>query len=194
MEGGKPNPSYRRPDKRLKLTSPVIAPLPHLSLERPPPSRSPEMPQRPSGPPIPGFQYTRHIIPAAYPREYPGSTGSLDRSSSPFSSVGAANETREEKSRRIDEDGRRVLRDRLQAQRYAQDASGQAIKNQTLPSSPPLWLGAERWIRSDQKGAGNGVTLVVLHANGFHKEASQAYMDVCSLARLSVLHWNISSL
>jgi len=92
------------------------------------------------------YTVTTHIIPAAFPRV------------SPFVPLPPVpeNESRDERSARVEQYTSELLD--LQTQ-HAPDTSG---------SQPTvLWSVLNRYVRAD---SGTGLTLLLLHANGFHKE------------------------
>lgn len=97
------------------------------------------------------YTVTTHLIPAAFPR------------SSPFIPLPAfpAHETKDERAARIQRFTDELLS--LQAQ-YAPD---QSETQQTV-----LWNVLNRYVRKSIGGT-NGSTLLLLHANGLHKEVSR---------------------
>jgi hypothetical protein len=96
------------------------------------------------------YTVTTHLIPAAFPR------------SSPFVPLPPfpARETKEERAARIQRFTGELLS--LQAQ-HAPDQSG--------TQQPVLWSVLNRYVRKSIGGA-SGLTLLLLHANGLHKEVS----------------------
>lgn len=94
------------------------------------------------------YTVTTHLIPAAFPR------------ASPFIPVPASpeNESKEERSARVQLYASELLS--LQAQHEPGHSS-------TQPRV--LWSVVNRYVR---KGNGGGLTLLLLHANGLHKEVS----------------------
>ena len=124
--------------------------LPLLPLRAPPePLRYPTLPFPSRDHRFAGeYTVTTHLIPAAFPR------------SSPFVPVPAFNfpdhESRDERGARIELYKNELVS--LQSQ-HGPDHSG------TQPTV--LWTALNRYVR---KGNGGGLTLVLLHANGLHKE------------------------
>jgi len=132
-------------------------PLPSSSIPGPLlPLRSPPEPLRYPALPCPprhhrftsSYTVTAHLIPAAFPR------------SSPFVPLPTlpAHETKDERAARIQWFTRELLS--LQAQ-HVPDQSGM---QQTV-----LWSALNRYVRKSIEGA-SGLTLLLLHANGLHKE------------------------
>ena len=129
-------------------------PGPLLSLQSPPePLRYPALPCPPRHRRFAtSYTVTTHLIPAAFPR------------SSPFVPLPAfpAQENKDERTARIQRFTGELLS--LQA-RHAPDQSG---TQQTV-----LWSVLNRYVRkSTSIGGTRGSTLLLLHANGLHKEAS----------------------
>jgi hypothetical protein len=122
------------------------------------PLRSP--PETVLNPPLPcpprhhrftsSYTVTTHLIPAAFPR------------SSPFVPLPAfpTHETKDERAARI----QRFTGELLSLQ--AQHVPGQSGTQQTV-----LWSVLNRYVRKSIGGA-SGLTLLLLHANGLHKEVS----------------------
>ena len=143
-----------RPRVALPRADEQVPRIPLLPLQAPPePLRYPPLPC-PSRDHRFASEYTvtTHLIPAAFPR------------SSPFVPLPALpdyNESRDERSARVQRQTDEFLS--LQAQ-YGPDHSG------TQPSV--LWSVLNRYVR---KGNGGGLTLVLLHANGLHKEVGGYY-------------------
>jgi hypothetical protein len=95
------------------------------------------------------YTVTTHLIPAAFPR-------------SPFVPLPAlpVHETKDERAARIQRSTGELLS--LQAQHV----SGQSGRQQTV-----LWSALNRYVRKSIGGT-TGLTLLLLHANGLHKEVS----------------------
>ena len=98
------------------------------------------------------YTVTTHLIPAAFPR------------ATPFVPLPPVPE-RESKDER-----------RARLERYASETL--ALHTQHTPdkfeSQPTvLWTVLNRYVRAD---CGTGLTLLLLHANGFHKEVSKIYI------------------
>jgi hypothetical protein len=152
-------PKWTGPSQRPRpvVTNPAQArPL------RPPPSpKCPNtLPARPPTTYPEGFQSSRHIIPAAFPRTYRESTGNLKRGSNPFTKSPATGaENKEERNKRNLEEARECVRARFNAQPTNED-----------DTQPGLWIAGERWIRENSQRDGKGLTLVLSAANGFTKE------------------------
>lgn len=148
----------QRPTPFIPKTDEGITPL------SPPPSSTCSNPL-PSRKPIPspqGWASSRHIIPAAYPRTLAESTGTLERSSSPYTAApGAAGpgESSDERKKRNLGEAKACVRARLDAT----PTLGNEGSN--------LWLAGERWTRKEGD-SGSGLTLVVSAANGFTKEVA----------------------
>jgi hypothetical protein len=125
-------------------------PSPLLPLQSPPePLEFPALPCPPRDPQFTDtYTVTTHLIPAAFPR------------ASPFIPVPAlpVHESRAERSSRVQRYTSELLS--LQA-RNGPDHSG---KQPTV-----LWTVLNRYVRA---GSGGGLTLLVLHSNGLHKEVS----------------------
>lgn len=119
-------------------------------------------------------------MPAAYPRSLKESTGTLHRSSHPFTPArsssseqahtGAGESSDDRKKRQLAE-AKECIRQNLHATRQTSPKAGE----------PQLWLAAESWTRTRAKSKtdaseGDGVTLVVSAANGFTKEVSHPFV------------------
>jgi hypothetical protein len=154
--------SFPRPARLSAWPQPISRPIPTLSLGRPPASTPPSLPPRPAVAPLPrGWSRTDHIIPAAYPRTFHASTGNLRRESHPFRFEHAeGGATREERAQRAKAETIAALTKRYDASEVGCDDTDQK----------GLWLAGERWARDIPGDKGDGVTLVVTHANGFMKE------------------------
>ena len=141
---------------RPPQASPTLAsgsiPRPLLPLRPPPePLRYPPLPCPPRRHRFTSsYTVTTHLIPAAFPR------------SSPFVPLPPfpAHETKDERATRIQRFTDELLS--LQAQ-HVPDQSG---TQQTV-----LWSVLNRFVRKSI-GDANGLTLLLLHANGLHKEVS----------------------
>jgi hypothetical protein len=137
-----------RPRQPPRTTEPP--PVPLLPLGSPPePLRYPTLPCPPRDHRFStSYDVTTHIVPAAFPR------------SSPFVALPEfpGHETKDERAARIRRYTNELLA--LQAQ-HVPDGSG------TQPRV--LWSVLNRYVR---KGGGGGLTLLMLHANGLHKEVS----------------------
>lgn len=154
--------SYPRPSTPVKVPDPVSPRETLLPLSRPPSQTPPHLPPRPAlPPPPPGWTSTSHVVPAAYPRQFGASTGKLARESHPFrdtSATSSAGETSEGRRKRAAEETRLSLTARFDA--------GERV-GENREDQPGLWMAVERWRR---EGGGEGLTLVLTHANGFTKE------------------------
>jgi hypothetical protein len=143
-----------------------ITPIPLLPLRLPPePLRYPALPS-----PLRDHRFsatynvTTHIIPAAFPR------------STPFIAPPPAfpsHEIDDEREARIQRYTRELIS--LQAQ-YVPDSSG------TQPTV--LWNVLNRYVRH---GKGGGLTLLMLHANGMHKEVSVVLRQFCRISASGLL-------
>jgi hypothetical protein len=138
---------------QLEGANEQFSPIPLLPLRAPPePLRYPPLPCPPRDPRFASeYTVTTHLIPAAYPR------------SSPFVSVPAFklpdHESRDERGARI-----QLYKDELFS---LQDQHGPDHSGTQPQPTVPLWSVLNRYVR---KGNGGGLTLVLLHANGLHKE------------------------
>lgn len=180
----RPVHSYARPTSLTPRVDPISPGVRFVPLRPPPPSTPPPLPTRPPLAAPDGWIRTEHALPAAYPRTFVESTGSLVRESAPFalsssSSTGSTGvlggqgtiraeqeESKEDKKRRIMQEVKGAILQRLNATE-TYEGDGQ----------PGLWIAVERWARSLGKTGsssgqmeGEGVTLVLTHANGFTKE------------------------
>lgn len=156
--------SYPKPTTPSPFPYPLIAPPPYIPYRSaPPPTSLPRLPSRLSLPPLPpGWSRTTHIVPAAYPRQFAESSGTLVRESKPYQlEPPKQDETREERLARNEGEARECLRGRYDATRAQGDEEG-------------LYMAAERWVRDGSKG--EGVMLVVTHANGFTKEVRSSIL------------------
>jgi hypothetical protein len=96
------------------------------------------------------YTVTTHLIPAAFPR------------ASPFIPVPASpnNESKEERRARV--------------QLYASELLSHQAQHEpghSGPQSRVLWSVVNRYVR-EGNGGGSGLTLLLLHANGLHKEVN----------------------
>jgi len=144
--------------------APVVAkPAIPLPLRPPPTSKCPNtLPARGPTPSPQGFSSSRHIIPAAFPRTYRESTGTLERSSHPYTKTKIPREKGESKEER----GKRNLSEARECVIARFNATPTKEDDQTGSS---LWIAGERWIREGGRKEG-GLTLVLSAANGFTKE------------------------
>ncbi|KAI9632069.1 Alpha/beta hydrolase family-domain-containing protein [Dioszegia hungarica] len=159
------NPSYARPPQPSSVV-PVVPPPPYIPYTSPPTSSlpPPRLPDRPPIADVPaGWTRTSHIVPAAYPRRFNDSFGSLRRESKPFQlEPPKQGETKEERLARNEGEARECLRQRFDARGFENGAAGKG---------EGLFMAGERWRRDGASEGVEGVTLVVTHANGFHKES-----------------------
>lgn len=144
-----PRPSPALADEQIPSSS---IPGPLFPLQSPPePLRYPPLPCPPRHRHFTdSYTVTTHLIPAAFPR------------TSPFVPLPVipTHETKEERAARIQRFTGELLS--LQEQ-HAPDQSG---TQQTV-----LWSALNRYVRKSIEGAG-GLTLLLLHGNGLHKEVS----------------------
>lgn len=161
--------SYPRPTTLADRPRPICPGVSYTPLRTPPASPVPSLPARPEVAAPPGWTRSEHPLHAAYPRTFVESTGSLVRELAPFA-LGPApeGEDREAKKKRIMGEVKGAITQRLDAT-MTHEGDGQ----------PALWVAAERWSRANsdsnvdkQEGGrgGQGVSLVLTHANGFTKE------------------------
>ena len=158
---------------RPRVASRPNEPVPTISLL---PLRQPPEPLRHPSLPCPSrdhrfsseYTVTTHLIPAAFPR------------ASPFIPVPASpdNESKEERVARVQLYASELIS--LQAQ-HGPDHSG------TQPRV--LWNVVNRYVR---KGNGGGLTLLLLHANGLHKEVNIYLYLICGAGGFAVPHTNYS--
>lgn len=147
--------TYARPASALEWQT--ISPRLLRPLETPP--TMPPTPKLPS--PSRNLEFTSthtlttHIIPAAFPRSpsipIPG-----------FPQRQSANETKEARLKRASETTNALLETKKQLQWGEVD---NLPLNKTL-----LWLAVNRYARKEKAAGRQGVTLVMAHANGMHKE------------------------
>jgi len=154
-------PKWKGPSQ---CPAPVVAkPAIPLPLRPPPTSKCPNtLPARGPTPSPQGFISSRHIIPAAFPRTYRESTGTLERSSHPFTKT----KTPREKGESKEERGKRNLGEARECVLARFNATPTKEGDQT---GSGLWISGERWIREGGPKEG-GLTLVLSAANGFTKE------------------------
>lgn len=154
--------SYPRYTGAAYASAPLATRKALANIRAPDHSRAPPHPPRPPVPPPPsGFTRTLHAAPAAYPREFAESTGSLERSSHPFrSSAPPATESKEERNARIASEKDVCVGRRL----------GANPRQSASSSEPAQWVVAERWRRDVPSR--DGVTLVLTHACGLDKSVS----------------------
>jgi hypothetical protein len=152
--------SYGRPERVFKT-----APLPYelqplRSLHRPPVEDYPALPDRPDAVSIPGFAYTRHVAPAAYPRSIQHGVGKLRRESEPYGNVQShVGGSKEEKKAAISRAITTSSRYNRQATPMSEDEKAWGL---------PLYIAVDRWTRVQPVRGGR--SLVITHANGFNKE------------------------
>jgi len=158
---------------RPRVSSRANEQVPKISLLplRPPPEplRHPSLPCSSRDPRFANeYTVTAHLIPAAFPR------------ASPFIPVPASpdNESKEERGARVQLYASELLS--LQAQ-HGPDHSG------TQPRV--LWSVVNRYVRN---GDGGGLTLLLLHANGLHKEVSIYLYLIYGGSGFAVPHTNYS--
>jgi hypothetical protein len=152
-------PKWKGPSQ---CPTPVVAnPAIPRPLRPPPITKCPNtLPPRPSTPSPQGFSVSRHIIPAACPRTYRESTGTLERGSHPYTKARREQgESKEERGKRNLGEARECVRARFNATPTGEDEQ----------SGSGLWIAGERWIREEGREEG-GLTLVLSAANGFTKE------------------------
>ena len=150
----------------------------YLPLSRRPPQTPPRLPSRPPLPPPPtGWTSTSHVIPAAHPRIWAGTTGKLTRESHPFRTRPAPEkESSEERKVRAIKEAESCLTGRYDAD-----------KGVKVGDEPGLWMAGERWKRDapgtegEGEGEGEGLTLVFTHANGFTKEVCHLSVPIMLL-------------
>lgn len=148
----------------------VIPLLPLLSppaFQRIPAAR---LPARPDRQPLPGYTLTRHTFPGAYPRTAPGFVSydnKFSETDDPLGNVYSSNKG--ERLKLIDQAVTKVREVYLEAgARTVQD-----IENSEI-DEPVVQLAVNRFVRNDLLASpsdeSTGITLIVCHANGFHKE------------------------
>ena len=184
-------PSVRpvsRPSKLADITVPLVDLPVVLTPCRPPPQPSivPRLPPRPTkgqaredlG--VPGWTKWRGIIPAAYPRTFPGALGELNRESQPFGSE-LEGESKEQRNERCLEILKGILKRRLDAEdallearaKAPQDSPSDGTNGASEEAQEPLFVAAESWWRDG--ASGDGLTLVCAHALGMHKEVNRQF-------------------
>jgi hypothetical protein len=152
-------PKWKGPSQ---CPTPVVAkPAIPRRLRPPPITKCPNtLPPRPHTSSPRGFNVSRHIIPAAFPRTYRESIGTLERRSHPYTkSPREQGESKEERGKRNLGEARECVRARFNAIPTGEDEHG----------GSGLWIAGERWIRQGGREEG-GLTLVLSAANGFTKE------------------------
>jgi len=154
-------PKWKGPSQ---CPTPVVAkPAIPLPLRPPPTSKCPNtLPARGLTPSPQGFEVSRHIIPAAFPRTYRESTGTLERGSHPFTKTKIPREKGESKEER----GKRNLGEARECVIARFNVTPTEVDEE---SASGLWIAGERWIREGGHEEG-GLTLVLSAANGFTKE------------------------
>ncbi|KZS93027.1 hypothetical protein SISNIDRAFT_97404 [Sistotremastrum niveocremeum HHB9708] len=157
-------PSYSRPETVRPFVPIDIRPLHPI---QPGPARATPLPQLPFPPRQPRFsdayELSTHIVPAAFPR----------RATKPFEPI-ADEETREQRTARIkrvaeDLEKRDVDMDDGQRGRKVDDATLWNVWNRYRRKEKEGTKSSPGDRDGDRKGGG-GLTLIVLHANGFPKE------------------------
>jgi hypothetical protein len=145
---------------------PLLPLLPPPVTERSPAAR---LPSRPDRQPLPGYTLTRHTFPGAYPRTAPGFVSydnKFNETDDPLGNVYSSD--KKERLKLIDEAVGKVRQVYLEAgARTAQDVEKSEI------DEPVVRLAVNRFVRKDLSTSSSddrGITLVVCHANGFHKE------------------------
>jgi hypothetical protein len=176
-------PQYKGASQR---PTPVVPKTTFAALHPPPnpscPNRLPDRtPQRPPS----GFESSRHIIPAAFPRTFTESTGNLERESKPFTAQPRkGGESAEERKEWNLNEARACVRTRFDATPQIPPPAEPRDRNLSPESEvslafsieeggsdqPGLWLAGERWIRTQNGSGEEGLTLVLSAANGFTKE------------------------
>jgi hypothetical protein len=159
--------SYAKWKGPSQCPTPVV-PKPAIArpLRPPPASKCPNtLPTRAPTPSPQGFKSSRHIIPAAFPRTYRESTGTLKRGSHPFTkSPREQGESKEERGKRNLGEARECIMARFNATPTKEDEQ----------TGSGLWIAGERWIREGGRQEG-GLTLVLSAANGFTKEVRLSF-------------------
>jgi hypothetical protein len=162
-----PISTYTYPPLRNIARAPITPPQVIHPIFPPPPTASPRsLPIRHHEDPyrIKGFKAYRHSVNAAYPRSLIDSVGEVEPLSNPFGPVSGS--SKEERSKNLKTAARQCLAARYHGQRRTiEELKG-------IKEEPALYLGINRFIRypSSSIAPVNPVTLIVYHANGFHKE------------------------
>lgn len=107
--------------------------------------------------PLIGFNSKTHIFSAAHPRTLQGST--TDESNTIFK-ISTTQENKNERRERIDKEVEMLMKARIKA--------GECTLNNTEQNGTRLSIVAERLVNENAKG--DGLTLLLCHPNGFHKE------------------------
>ncbi|KAJ9122427.1 hypothetical protein QFC22_001852 [Naganishia vaughanmartiniae] len=146
--------------------------IPLLPLLPPPTSQRSlitRLPARPDRQPLPGYTLTRHTFPGAYPRTAPGFISyenNFKETDDPLGNVYSSNKN--ERAKLIDQAINKVIEVYTEAgARTAKDIEKSEI------DEPVVRLAVNRFVRNDFSTSTSddaGVTLIVCHANGFHKE------------------------
>lgn len=147
--------------------------IPLLPLLPPPTnSKTPRLalPTRPERQPLPGYTLTRHTFPGAYPRTVPGFISFDNKwreTDDPLGDVYSAD--KKQRAELIERAVEKVRETYLAAgARTVQDITTRRIEE------PLVRLAVNRFTRTDllhpRKPSEPGLTLIVCHANGFHKE------------------------
>lgn len=153
--------------------------VPLLPLLPPPTNRQAPvaaLPKRPDRQPLKGYTLTRHTFPGAFPRTAPGFISNANHyteTSDPFGNVYSAG--KDERAALIEEAVKTVRKVYVDAgARTAAD-----LEKNTYEDEPVVRLAVNRFTRNDLVNAASkktnlndtpGLTLIVCHANGFHKE------------------------
>ena len=156
--------SLPRPAKPAWGNLKVSPDSPWIPLEPHPGGTPPALPSRPYYPPPKGWDKESKVLPAAYPRTYDASTGSLERESMSTKYTGEGEESKEERTTRLGKAALEFIANKFKAMEAGHS-----------PGQKGLWLACERWTRKEKKEGVQGVTLVVAHANGFTKEVSWVF-------------------
>jgi hypothetical protein len=163
--------SYARPVREPTFSS--IYPRPLVQLK--PGPVCPELPLLPCPPRKPQFAFpghtkwslSTHLFPAAYPRTLP-------HVAAPLPAPAFALEGKEARAAWV----QNVTDELLRAHEDAQEAqvSGKVAEGDVQP----FWCVVNRYVRSDARG--DGITLVLAHANGFTKEVRALALSIPSPA------------
>lgn len=153
--------------------------VPLLPLLPPPTNRQTPiaaLPKRPDRQPLKGYTLTRHTFPGAFPRTAPGFVSNANHyteTSDPFGNVYSTD--KDERATLIEEAVKTVRKVYIDAgARTAAD-----LEKNTYEDEPVVRLAVNRFTRNDLVNSPSkkttpddkpGLTLIVCHANGFHKE------------------------